>query len=287
MTAPTATPARPPSPPRRATVLLAVVFVLVVISFGAAQLLSQAVHGSSTTDTVLTAAAAHLSIRTGRGDVTVVPSPDGDVHVRTDARFGLRAPQLVEDSTPAGVRLEADCHGFLGSGCEVSYTVAVPPAFDVTVSADSGDVTVPDLGGRLDTDVSSGDVRLAGLSGDVAVRAASGDITATGLRSGSVRAETAAGDVTLAAATAPRALVARTSSGNVDVGLPSGRSYRVDVESPVLPRPLDAHSDGDARHPVFLPPELGRRLVTVATDPASDATVVVGTDAGDITVHPS
>lgn len=266
-TVPSPTVPAPPGPPppasRRVLVALAVAFVLVVISAGVAQLMSEAVRGSSTKEAVIAAAAPYLQLSSNAGDVTLTASPDGAVHVRTDARYGLLAPELTEESTPAGVRLSAACRGFLGSGCQVDYTVAVPAGFAVTVTAGSGQVTAHDLTGRLEVDASSGDVVLSGVGGDVGVRAYGGDVTATGLRAGSVRAETSWGDVTLALAAPARSVLARTDRGDIDVGLPAGRSYRVDAASAT-----------------------GNRRVAVPTDAAADAAVTADTGSGDVSVHP-
>ncbi|MCW0213136.1 MAG: DUF4097 domain-containing protein [Pseudonocardia sp.] len=243
----------------------AVLFVLAVVSVGASELVSEVFHGSETKDSVQVAEAPRLSVSAGPGDVTLVPSPDADVHVRTVTRFGVHKPVLTEESTAAGVALASECHGiWAASRCETDYTIAVPAGFTVVVESSSGDLDARDLTGPLSVDASSGDIALAGLSGAITASTGSGNITGTGLRSTAVSSETNSGDVSLDLLAAPTRITASTGSGDIDLGVPADRAYRV------------ATSSGS-----------GRERVTVPSDPAGTAAITATANSGDITVHPS
>jgi hypothetical protein len=259
---PSADPRGPGRGPSRLLAVAALLFVLAVVAVGTSQLVSETFGGSETRDSTLVAKAPRLTVSAGPGEVVLVPSPDADVHVRTVSRFGVDRPELVEESTAAGVALASDCRS-LGSACETSYTVAVPAGFAVTVQR-SGSVSAHDLTGPLTVQSTYGDVELTQLSGDITV-STGGDITGTGLRGASITGDTRYGDVTLAFVSAPRHVALGSSSGDVDLGVPAGRSYRVDAASVT----------GDA----------GR--ISIPTDPAADATIRVTTETGDVRVHPA
>jgi hypothetical protein len=248
--------------PSRLLAVGALLFVLAVVAVGTSQLVSETFRGSETRDSTLVAQAPRLTVSPGPGDVVLVPSPDADVHVRTVSRFGVDRPEIVGESTAAGVELTSNCRS-LASACETSYTVAVPAGFAVTVQA-SGRVDAHDLTGPLTVQSAYGDVALAGLSGDVTV-STGGDITGTGLRSTSITGDTRYGDITLALAVEPRHVSLASNGGDVDLGVPAGRSYRVDAVS------VTGHA--------------GR--ISVPTDPAAEATIRATTETGDVTVHPA
>jgi hypothetical protein len=248
--------------PSRLLAVGALLFVLAVVAVGTSQLVSETFRGSETQDSTLVAQAPRLTVSPGPGNVVLVPSPDADVHVRTVSRFGVDRPEVVEGSTAAGVMLSSNCRS-PASACETSYTVAVPAGFAVTVQG-SGRVDAHDLTGPLTVQSAYGDVALAGLSGEVTVRTG-GDITGTGLRSTSITGDTRYGDITLALAVEPRHVSLASASGDVDLGVPAGRPYRVDAVS----------ATGVA----------GR--ISVPTDPGADATIRASTETGDVTVHPA
>ncbi|AEA25020.1 hypothetical protein Psed_2820 [Pseudonocardia dioxanivorans CB1190] len=255
---------RPPARPHPVLVVVAVLVVLVAAVGGVLQLLSTAVHATTTTDTTYAPTSPSLAVTTPSGDVSLVPSADGLVHVRTQARHGLTTPDLQAHDGPAGLVLDADCQGFAGDFCQVTYTIALPATMAVTVRSGGGDVVARDLTGRVAVQLGAGDATFTGLAGDLSVHTVSGDVVGTGLRSPSVLVQTTTGDVTLASATAPSGVTVTSRSGDVDVAVPAGSSYRVVADSP------------SGRSRVLLPP-----------DPAATATLSVTSDHGDVTVRPA
>jgi hypothetical protein len=264
--APEPTRERPSEPTRRphpAVVVAAVLFVVVVIGSGALQLLSQAATGRYERTSTLVPSAERFTVASDSGTVRLSPSTDGDVHVRTTVSYGLGEPELVEDATPAGVRLDATCSGVLATHCEVDYVVEVPPSFAVFVEGTFGDVTVSGLTGPVTVDRSNGDVALFDLAGALDVTTRTGVISGNGLRSDVVRAETRSGDVQLGLLEPPRTLAVDSATGEVDIAVPA-TGYRVDARS-----------------------ASGETTVLVPTDPAAPGTIVVGSGSGNVRVRPS
>ncbi|WP_214369436.1 DUF4097 family beta strand repeat-containing protein [Pseudonocardia sp. H11422] len=250
--------------PGRGLLVLAVVFVVVVIGVGVIQLVSQLARGSAAHDSTLVPQAERLTVNTSAGNVMLSPSTDGVVHVHTETRYGLTPPDLTEESTPAGVLLEARCNGLFAASCEVSYTIAVPPSFTVDVTSRSGNVSARDLTGTVDLDLSSGDIDLAGLSGPLTTATSSGNVTGIGLRSAVIQGETRSGDVDVTVVAPPRQIDLRSSSGDVEIAVPGDRPYRVQTTT----------SSGTER-------------VSVPTDGTADATVRAETSSGNVTVRPA
>jgi DUF4097 and DUF4098 domain-containing protein YvlB len=163
------------------------------------------------------------------------------------------------------VLLESQCHVWIGTNsCNVNYTVAVPPAFAVEVIASAGDVRASGLTGTVRLTTAAGDVHVDRMFGDLTLRTSAGDVDAFNLRSDTVEARTAAGDVMLAFADAPRTVSAQTFAGDVDVVVPAGR-YQV----------VATTSAGDS----FVDPGLQSADSTLR--------ITASSRAGDVHVHPT
>jgi DUF4097 and DUF4098 domain-containing protein YvlB len=253
-----------PAKPRPLLVAAAVLLVVVVCGAGALELLSQVVSGNVERTSTFTPAAGRFVVDTTAGDVTLSPSTDGQVHVHTVVRHGLGRPELIEESTPAGLRLDLDCNDALGSHCEVEYTVLVPPAFEVVIGGTAGDVTASRLTGPLTVDRLAGDVAVFDLTGPLDLRTRTGAIRGDDLRSELVRAASDIGDVQLELLAPPRSVDIDAATGEVDLAVPAGAAYRIDART----------DSGDER-------------VLVPADPASPRVLRLDGDTGDLTVRPS
>jgi hypothetical protein len=258
----TSTPIRP----RHGLVVVAVIFVALVVGTGAIQLFTRTASTTTERSTVYTPVGQRFTVEGDADDLTIVPSADGQVHVRTVVRHGITQPELVEESTPSGVYLDASCDrlfdGFFDGDCDVAYTVELPPSFELVTAGNAGDVTVRGLTGPVRVDRSAGDVELIDVSGPVDVTLEGGEITAHGLRSDTVRAESMSGDVRLDLVEPPEAVRVATGSGEVDVTVPAETSYRVSAST----------NDGE-------------RSVTVPLDPASPRTITITGVSGDVWLH--
>jgi hypothetical protein len=262
-THPTST--EPTTSPRPGVLVAAVLLVVVVVGMGAMHLLSQVATGTYERTTTLTPPTERFTVTSDAGDVTLAPSTDGAVHVRTVVRYGLGEPELVEETTSAGVRLDATCSGLLATHCDVDYVVELPPSFEVLVSGRAGDVTASGLTGPITVDRGSGDVALFDLAGPVDVTSRSGVISGRGLRSPAVRATTMSGDVQLELLEPPRAVAVDVGSGDIDIAVPAtGAGYRVDART-----------------------ASGEETVLVPVDPTGASMIVADNRSGDIRIRPS
>jgi hypothetical protein len=254
-----------PAPPKARPVVVAaaVLMVVLVCGTGAVALVSEVVTGTAERTNAFTPAADRLVVDAD-GDVTIGPSADGQVHVRTVVRHGLGEPEIVQESTAAGVRLDAGCREFLAVRCDIRHEIQVPPGFQVMIDGSDGDVTASRLSGQLTVDRLTGDITAADLTGPLDLRSRTGDIRGDALRADVLRAESDTGDVRLELVVPPQSVDIRAADGEVDLAVPADTVYRV-----------DANTDS------------GEERVLVPLDSASTRTLRVDGDTGDVTVRPT
>ncbi|WP_219417126.1 DUF4097 family beta strand repeat-containing protein [Pseudonocardia nigra] len=249
--------------PRRGIVVAAVLFVLLVIATGTANLLSQFVQGTFHQTDTLVPRGDRFTVQGAAGNVTLNPSPDGNVHVRTTVHYGISKPEFVQRSTPTGVLLHTRCDGLLATRCDVDYLIEVPPSFAVDVELEAGEVSVNGLAGPVTVDVSAGDVTLLDVSGALDVSSSSGEIRGLGLRSAVVRADTSSGDVRMELIDPPQSVRVDVGSGEVDLAVPVDVDYRVDADT----------ASGEER-------------IAVPVRTGSDRTITVDGGSGDVRIRP-
>ena len=195
------------------------------------------------------------------GGMVFLPGEPGRVEVEVEGR---NAEELAIEQR--GGRIQVRTPNRSGSRWNsFDVTVRTPAGADLEVSAASADVDVQVDLGSLSARLASGDIRAGSIEGDAAVEAASGDVE-LGEVGGSLSANTAAGDVRLGRAggraavhtasgdvqlgTVLAALSSSTQSGDVEVedyeggdlecnstsgdvriGLPSGRTLDIDLNT--------------------------------------------------------
>jgi len=205
-----------------------------------------------------------VTVSSDSGRVELRPSRDGRVHVETQVRYGLRAPEVVTESGPDGVRLQGTC-GPWTLLCSVNLVVDVPPGLEVVAHSSAGSVRSEGLSGSQSLTSSAGTVVVEGASGPLHLRSSAGGVRADGLRAEVVDAQSSAGRVVLSFLAGPRDVRARSSAGGVAIALPTGDGpYAVEAST----------SAGTAR-------------VDVATAPTSARRVSATSSAGDVEVTPS
>ena len=202
-----------------------------------------------------------IEVSLASGEMVFLPGEPGRVEVDVEGR---NAEDLVIEQR--GGRILVRTPQGLGSRwASFDVTVRTPAGADLEVNAASADVEVQVGLGSLSARLASGDVRAGDVEGDVAVETASGDVE-FGEVGGSLSANTAAGDVRLGRAggrvgvhtasgevrlgTVLAALSSSTQSGDIEVedyeggdlecnstsgdvriGLPSGRTLDVDLNT--------------------------------------------------------
>lgn len=208
-------------------------------------------------ETFQMAGPARLVLRVPSGEVRLVAGPPGEVVVRCrgEERY-LSRLAINRDGDTIDVGPEGSGFGHWSS-LDVEIAVETAPAVrarfgstdlttrvgvsslevagasgDVTVESiegamtvrlASGDLEVESVGGRADVVTASGRVRIKEVGGAADVKAASGDVL-LGSVAGDATVRTASGRVTLSRFGGSRC-EAKTVSGDVRVGVPSGRRY--------------------------------------------------------------
>ena len=146
-----------------------------------------------------------------------------DVTVRLPASSTLSARLATADL--AAEVLLADVEADVASG----HVRLDEVTGDVRVKSASGDVRGGRIGGALRLSTASGDVDVVGVRGDVKLHTASGDVR-IGTVGGSLAIRTASGDVRIGCYEGTD-LSCLSMSGDLEVGVPSGRSLHVDLET--------------------------------------------------------
>jgi DUF4097 and DUF4098 domain-containing protein YvlB len=153
-------------------------------------------------DQALTMAKPAVSIEDPRGDITITPSSDGQMHVRAhemvhrtsdeDARkvFGQLKPKVETSSGGAVITVPEK------EGSRVDLTVELPAAAYATVTAGHGDVTADGLTGGIQVTADHGEVKLEDITGDAQGHMSHGDFSAHNVQ-GRVLVDGNGDDVTL------------------------------------------------------------------------------------------
>jgi DUF4097 and DUF4098 domain-containing protein YvlB len=153
-------------------------------------------------DQALTAAKPSVTIDDPRGDVTITPSSDGQMHVRAheivhrtsddEARkvFGQLKPKVQTSSDGAVITVPEK------EGSRVDLTVELPAAAYASVTAEHGDVTADGLTNGIQVTADHGEVKLEDIAGDAQGHMSHGDFSAHNVQ-GRVLVDGNGDDVTL------------------------------------------------------------------------------------------
>jgi DUF4097 and DUF4098 domain-containing protein YvlB len=171
-------------------------------------------------------ARATVSISDPRGDITITPSSDGQMHLRAhqmvhrtsddDARkiFGELKPKVETSSGGAVVTVpEKD-------GARVDLTVELPASAYATLTAEHGDITAEGLTNGVQVTDGQGDVKLEDIGGDAQGHMNNGDFSAHNVQ-GRVLVDGSGDDVTLSEVKGT-ATISGEFSGDIHVEQMSG-----------------------------------------------------------------
>ncbi|WP_049563546.1 DUF4097 family beta strand repeat-containing protein [Nonomuraea sp. SBT364] len=157
-------------------------------------------------------AVSRITLDLGIGEVRLVPGEAGRVDIERRLTWSGPKPALQEQWSGDALRIQASCdEELLIAACWVSYTIRVPAGTAVDARTAEGDITLRDLTGalRLTTET--------------------GAITGTGLRAADVEADAVLGDIALRFVRAPLSLRADSEAGDIDVEVPEGDDYALDI----------------------------------------------------------
>jgi len=249
------------SPNRRGVLLLGVIFSVALIAVGVLWIIARMAETTEQRSFAFTPTGNRVAVDSPAGDVDVTASPDRQVHVRRQARFGFARPTFREELTPTGLVLDADCTWWF-SPCRVDYVIAVPPDMAGDVKTSAGRVSARDLTGDVVLRTSAGSIDVDDVSGSLRLDTSAGSVTGDRIGSGTVQVDTSAGSVDLTFANAPDRVDVRTSAGSIDVLLPGDATYAIQHQA-----------------------SAGSSDIGVSTDPASAHRLNLRTSAGSIDVR--
>lgn len=179
---------------------------------------------------VVDAQAARVTVEAGDGPATVT-----EVH-----RYGDQPPTTTHQVDGTTLRLtQTGCAEDVTDRCRVEYKVRVPAATTTEITAAAGGVTLVDLAGDVTVTTQAGAVEGSGLAGDRIVVA------------------TKAGATSLVFAEAPALVRATTELGAVELKLPGGQSYAVDVGQTVGGSKVSVPRDDASAHRIEVRTTLG------------------------------
>jgi DUF4097 and DUF4098 domain-containing protein YvlB len=187
------------------------------------------VEGSTTR--VIDGRVDDLVVESSNGDVTILRSDDGKIHVDGKSKGTLHAPPPDIQVDGSTVHVAADCPVWGFGECHSEVVLRVPGGTPVTVDSGSGDIVARDIG-PANLHTSSGDILIDGSAGDVTLDTGSGDVMARRLAGDRAQARTASGDVDLRFVGPPRSADADTGSGDVRILVPPGvERYDIDMDT--------------------------------------------------------
>ena len=198
--------------------------------------------GPTTTDTlsyqvdqpltamVIGARAASVAIGVGDGPVTVTE----------EHRYSSGKPSTAHQVEGQTLRLtESGCGDDDDTRCMVAYTIRMPEAMTVDITAQAGAV------------------KLDGLAGNLRVTTEAGAVEGRGLTSDQVIIQTEAGAATLEFVEAPTLSRITTTLGGVNLRLPGTSAYAVDVRTDVGASSVEVDRDPASAHQITVHTEVG------------------------------
>jgi hypothetical protein len=168
-------------------------------------------HNAAATSATIDGRVTAVVIDGGSGSVDVTGSDRSTVAVSQQASYSTTPPVAHRTLTGTTLTLSYTCKAELS--CGISYTVQVPRAVAVRVSAGSGAIT------------------LTSLAGPVSAQTSAGEIIANDLRSASVTLGSAAGGIIATCTAPPRSLHATTKLGAITLSVPAAVAYQIAVHT--------------------------------------------------------
>jgi len=165
---------------------------------------------------------------------------DGPVTVTEEHRYSSGKPSTAHQVEGSTLRLtESGCGDDDDTRCMVAYTIRLPEAMSVDITAQAGAV------------------KLDGLAGDLRVTTEAGAVEGRGLTSDEVIIKTEAGAATLEFVEAPTLSRITTTLGGVNLRLPGTTAYAVDVRTDVGASSVEVDRDPASAHQITVHTEVG------------------------------
>jgi beta-lactamase regulating signal transducer with metallopeptidase domain len=242
---------------------------------------------------------AQLIVSTGSGDIRLVPSSSGQIHIHgvihrhheasEEEVRGIAANPPIEQ---AGNAVRVGLHEEHWHGISIDYQIEAPAGTLLGANSGSGNIVDEGVGKNAKLETGSGDIEAERLEGPFQVKTGSGNITAEEVGEGDAKAETGSGDITIKGVHG--GLHAQTGSGDIKVtGTPSSSwtletgSGNVEFWGNNAPMTLDASTgSGEVTtdHEMLVRGSLSHQHITGSLNGGGPA-VRMQTGSGDIHVH--
>jgi hypothetical protein len=179
-------------------------------------------------------AGGRLEVGNTNGQIQVEPASGNTVevvavktargHSPEDAKRALERVEIVENSSPAGIRIETRHHrgsGWFNSGAHVRYTIRLPNGVNAKFSTTNGGVELRGVSGTIEAESTNGGIVAREVGGSFAAATTNGgiDVDMTQLGDGGARFECTNGGIRLRLpADAKASISATVTNGGIDTG---------------------------------------------------------------------
>ena len=216
------------SPERRIGVAVSVALIL----GGGWWAASQLTESDETKQLEFPVSGTSLRVETSDNDVEIRTGDVSKITVTRTAARNVFSDDPEENYEDGVLELKKTGCGFLSFGsCDTHYVIQIPKDLAVKVETSSGEIVAIGLEKGAELKTSSGKIELHTVSGDIKAESSSGDIEGQALSEGQYQAKSSSGEITLEFASAPLAVDAETSSGEVKIEVPGADTYAVEVET--------------------------------------------------------
>jgi len=155
------------------------------IDFGMGNIFEHSYHWSSSLPAVPAKPNEVISISTVRGNISVRPGSDSELHVAVrktarasdEANARNRADNVRVQVTPTsnGYQIQPQISGGADSSVKVDLDVELPSQSRITAQTSHGSITISKMDGPVSINCQSGDLNIHDISGDVNASMAHGD----------------------------------------------------------------------------------------------------------------
>ena len=171
---------------------------------------------------------SEVLVKSGPGDIAVLPSEDGDFHLVAKL-YGKNANYDYEVKNDK-LTVKRRCKFAHLKPCYADFTLYLPDDMALDLRAGAGSISVEGWVGDVDISTSSGNVLLVDQMGFASATAASGGITVDGASADTLSLTTDSGPVSVDIVDGFNLLDVETASGEVAVTVPSG-DYDMSLQS--------------------------------------------------------
>ena len=269
------------TPARRTALALGVPVLLGIIGFTSLSATAQIGQESFPVHETFPVRDGQVSMDLQSGSITLRQAASGTNGPGTAELTGTGHYYLWRPAvTTSGDTVRYHCPLLALGNCDLDGTLQVPASTAIGLSTAGGDVAVPsftaskltlntdggninagDLDGHISLRSSGGDVTVATLAGSLDASLDGGNLQVANMTAATASIQSSGGDITLAYTAAPDSLRITSDGGNVNLDLPRGGQYRVDVQA----------TGGNVTN-------------TIGDDPSATRTIIVHTSGGDITI---